>query len=76
MITIGLYQWIPTITIKTYQLSGKSLLNQLLHIMKDLSPFGKPENTHSMVFNSIHKRTVLNGKLMLIDHLMQLKFNK
>ena len=44
--------------------------------MKDSLLFGKPENILSMEFNSTQKKIASNGKFMLTDPMMPLKFNK
>jgi hypothetical protein len=56
--------------IETFQISGKSLQKASHLTMKDLSPYGKLENIHSTEFNSIPKRTAINGKSLLTDHTM------
>ena len=65
-----------TTATETCQPSGKSLLNLPLHLTKDSLPFGKLENILSTEFNSIQKRTVLNGKSMLTDPTMLSKLSK
>jgi hypothetical protein len=54
--------------IEIFQISGKSLPKANHLTTKDLLPYGKLENIHSMEFNSIQKRTATNGKSQLTDH--------
>lgn len=75
-IITGLSQWTLTTTTKISQVSGKSLPNQHRLTTRNLSLFGKPENTHSTVCNTTQKRTASNGKLTLTGHLMQFKLSK
>lgn len=76
MTTTGLSQWTLTTPTKTYQLSGKSSLNQLRLTMKDSLPFGKPESILSTESNSIQRRTASNGKFLLTDHTTLSKLSK
>lgn len=76
MIIIGLFQWKLINQTEIFQISGKSSPKANHPTMKDLSPYGKLENIHSMEFNSIHKRTAINGKSLLTDHMMPSMPNK
>ena len=75
-IIIGLFQWKLMNQIETFQISGKSSPKANHPTMKDLSPYGRLENIHSMEFNFIPKKTATNGKSLLTDHTMPFMLNK
>lgn len=55
---------------------GNLLVKQHLHTIKNLSVFGKQENTHFMVFNSTPRRLFLNGKFTATNHMTVFKWLK